>query len=151
MYAKQLTPTFLHRAAALLEQSTDVLTAMRKYQSYYCDYSARLDYHICDDTGRAAVLTTKFRPKEHAANTRNKHDPNIHWLEKTLLSSHRDAEPWCYQKYRTHLATMRPLRLPVSHQLQRDCQTSSTIGKRCQNKLLDSHGRNNSKFGHACW
>ena len=98
MYVKQLTPTFLHRTAALLKQTADVLTAMRKYQSYYRDYSARWDYYICEDMGCAAVLTTKSRPDEHAATIRNEDDRNTHWLEETWLSSHHDATPWCYHQ-----------------------------------------------------
>ena len=150
MYVKQLTPAFLHRTAALLKQPADVLTAMRKYQSYYRDYSARWDYYICEEMGCAAVLTTKLRPEEHAATIHNEHDPNTHWLEETLLSSHHDTIPWCYHQRQTQLATTQPLILPVRHQLQRDCQTSRSTGKRCSKSLLDSHGRNNHKFEHAC-
>ena len=101
--------------------------------------------------GCAAALTTKLRTEEHAATIRNKHDLDTHWLGETLLSSHHDTIPWCYHQRQTHLATMRPWRLPVSHRLQRDCQTSRTIGKRCPTFLLDSRGHNTFKFGHACW
>ena len=108
MYVKQLTPTFLHRTLALLKRPSDFLAAMRKYQSYYRNYSARWDYYICEDMGCAAVLTTKLRLEEHAATIRNKHDPDTYWLGETLLSSHHDTIPWCYHPRQTHVATMRP-------------------------------------------
>lgn len=151
MSVKQLTPTFLHRAVALLKQPADVLTAMRKYQSYYRNYSARWDYYICEDMGCAAVLTTKLQPGEHAATIRDKHDPSIHWPEETMMSSHHDAVVRCYHLPQTQLATTQPLRLPVWHRLQRDCQTSRRIRKRYPEFLLDSHGRNTHILEHACW
>jgi hypothetical protein len=101
--------------------------------------------------GLCAVLTTKLRPEKHIATIRNKHDPNTHWLEKTFLSSHHDAIVRCYHQRQIHIAAMPPWRVSVSHRLQRDCQTSRTIGKRCPTFLHDSHGCNIYNFGYACW
>jgi hypothetical protein len=54
MYVCEATDSnlFAQRRDAL-KQSADFLTAMRKYQSYYRNYSARWDYYICEDNGCA--------------------------------------------------------------------------------------------------
>lgn len=43
---------FAQRRCAL-KQSADFLTATRKYQNYYRNYSAHWDYYICEDKGCA--------------------------------------------------------------------------------------------------
>lgn len=104
--------------------------------------------------GCASVLTTKPRPEEHAATIRNKHNPNTHWLEETLLSSHYEAIAQCYHQRQIHIATTRSWRVPVSLPLQRDCQTSRAIWKRYPTNIptqLNFHGRDTYDFVYACW
>lgn len=63
--------------------------------------------------GLCAVLTMKLPPEEHAATIRNEHDPNTHWLEEILSSSHHDAIARCYLQRQTHIATTPPWRVRV--------------------------------------
>jgi hypothetical protein len=54
MYVCEATDSnFFAQRRDALKQSADFLTAMRKYQSYYRNYSARWDYYICEDNGCA--------------------------------------------------------------------------------------------------
>jgi hypothetical protein len=75
--------------------------------------------------GLCAVLTMKLPPEEHAATIRNEHDPNTHWLEKTLLSPYHDAIVRCYHQRQTHIAAMPPWRVSVSLRPQRDCRATA--------------------------